>query len=71
MAEIFDGYRNASVSQISEFGNRRIRIEIIENPEEVQRLSQMAMPELWDGRRPLMIMQGENSNLSIRGGNMV
>jgi hypothetical protein len=70
MAEIFDGYRNTNVVQLSEWGSRRLRIEIIENPEEVQRLSQMTLPEPWDGRRPLMITQGQNSNLSIGGGNV-
>jgi hypothetical protein len=70
MAEIFDGYRNATVTQISEWGSRRLRIEIIENYEEVQRLSQMTLPEPWDGRRPLMITQGQNSNLFIGGGNV-
>jgi uncharacterized protein YjbI with pentapeptide repeats len=70
MAEIFDGYRNANVTQLSEWGSRRLRIEIVENPEEVQRLSQMTLPEPWDGRRPLMITQGQNSNLSIGGGNV-
>jgi hypothetical protein len=70
MAEIFDGYRNANVNHISEWGSRRLRIEIVENPEEVQRLSQMTLPEPWDGGRPLMITQGQNSNISIGGGNM-
>ena len=42
----FDGVRECGV------------LNIIENPEEVQRLSQMTMPELWDGRSPLMITQG-------------
>jgi hypothetical protein len=70
MAEIFDGYRNANVNQISEWGNRRIRIEIVENPDEVQRLSQMTLPAPWDGRRPLVITQGQNSNLFIGGGNV-
>jgi hypothetical protein len=70
MAETFDGYRNANVTQLSEWGRRGLRIEIIENPEEVQRLSQMTLPEPWDGRRPLVITQGPNSNLFIGGGNM-
>ena len=65
MAEIFDGYRNAKVNQISEWGSRRIRIDIIENPDGVKRLSQMILPETWDGKKTLMITQGRNSNLSI------
>ena len=39
MAQIFNGYQNARVIQLSEWGKQRIRIEIIENPDEVQRLS--------------------------------
>jgi hypothetical protein len=65
MAEIFDGYRNANVVHISEWGSRRIRIDIIENPEEVQRLTQMRLPPSWDGISQLMITQGQYSNLSI------
>jgi uncharacterized protein YjbI with pentapeptide repeats len=70
MAEVFDGYRNANVYQISEGGSRQILIDIIENPDELQRLSQMTLPETWDGRRPLVITQGQHSNLSIGGGNV-
>ena len=65
MAEIFEGYRNAKVNQISEWGHRRLHIEIIENPEKVLRLSRGRLPEPWDGNTPLVITQGSETNLFI------
>jgi hypothetical protein len=58
MAEIFDGYRNAKVNRISEWGSRRIHIEIIENPDEVQRLLHRILPEPWDTQQRLYIEAG-------------
>jgi uncharacterized protein YjbI with pentapeptide repeats len=67
MAETFEGYRNANVDHLSRGGSRRVRIEIFENLEEVQQLSQVRLPEPWDGKRPLVITQGPESNLFIGG----
>jgi len=66
MAEIFEGYHNAKVSHIYEWGSRRLRIEILENLEEIQRLSQMRSPELWDGESPFVLTQGPGSGSGPR-----
>ena len=61
MAQIFNGYQNARVIQLSEWGKQRIRIEIIENPDEVQRLTKKTLPEPWDEHKRIHIETGGGS----------
>jgi hypothetical protein len=62
MAQIFKGYQNARVTQLSEWGeSQRIRIDIIENPDEVQRLSKKILPEPWDEYKRIHIETGGGS----------
>jgi hypothetical protein len=59
MAQLFKGYQNARVTQLSEWGkSQRIRIDIIENPDEVQRLSKKTLPEPWDEHKRIHIETG-------------
>lgn len=68
MAEIFDCYHNAKVEYISQWGrSRRIYIEIVENPEEVKRLSDRELSEPRVTSRGLYI-EMESSTINIIGG---
>jgi hypothetical protein len=71
MAEVFHGYRNAKVFQIREGRNQGLRIDLFTDQQIAERLARIALPELWDGRSPLMMITQEgHSHLSIGGVNM-